>query len=173
MPLPDAIFGIVLPISGIHRNLREAKATEIQHVTCAFHGNRSALSQTRLAEESQAVPISNLVIYRQTVMDISEWPLNSVAAVRMVTITGVPIVAWIGGALGERFQRVAGPGRHRPISDPARRPIADEEPTSILIQSFANATKEFAPPKSQLRTHGQKNEEDPFAHETGVFCHVH
>ena len=56
-----------------------------------------------LAGESASVPISNLVLYRQTVSAISDWPLDSVAAVRMGFIIVVPVLAWIAGALVDRM----------------------------------------------------------------------
>ena len=101
--LPVVVVGTLLPILGIHRNLKETKAVEIARVTRAINGDRAALAETRLAAESTSVPISNLVLYRQTVTAISEWPLDSVAAVRMGFIIVVPVLAWIMGALVDRM----------------------------------------------------------------------
>jgi hypothetical protein len=100
--LPIVLVGTLLPILGIHRNLKETKRAEIARVTRAIHGDRAALAETRLAGESASVPISNLVLYRQTVASISDWPLDSVAAVRMGFIIVVPVLAWIAGALVDR-----------------------------------------------------------------------
>jgi hypothetical protein len=101
--LPVALIGILLPILGVHYNLRATKAAEIARVTRAISGDRSALAGTRLADESASVPVSNLVLYRQTVGAISEWPLDGVGAVRMVVIVIVPMLAWIAGALVDRI----------------------------------------------------------------------
>lgn len=101
--LPIGLAGTLLPILGIHRNLMETKRAELARVTRAINGDRSALAETRLAGESATVPISNLVIYRQTVSSISDWPLDSVAAVRMGFIVVVPVLAWIAGALVDRM----------------------------------------------------------------------
>jgi len=101
--LPVAMIGILLPILGVHYNLRATKAAEIARVTRAISGDRSALAGTRLADESASVPVSNLVLYRQTVGAISEWPLDGVGAVRMVVIVIVPMLAWIAGALVDRI----------------------------------------------------------------------
>ncbi len=101
--LPIGLAGTLLPILGIHRNLKETKRAELARVTRAINGDRAALAETRLAGESASVPISNLVIYRQTVSSISDWPLDSVAAVRMGFIVVVPVLAWIAGALVDRM----------------------------------------------------------------------
>ncbi|MGH8171767.1 MAG: hypothetical protein ACREPX_01390 [Rhodanobacteraceae bacterium] len=107
--LPVLLIGMLLPIMGIHRNLVATKAAEIARVTRAIAGDRAALADTRLAGESTSVPVSNLVLYRQTIASISEWPLDSVAAVRMAVIFIVPVLAWIAGALVDRMiSRVLG-----------------------------------------------------------------
>ncbi len=101
--LPVVLLGMLLPIFGIHHNLRATKAAEIARVTRAINGDRSALAGTRLADESASVPVSNLVLYRQTVGAISEWPIDGVGAVRMTVIVIVPVLAWIAGALVDRM----------------------------------------------------------------------
>lgn len=107
--LPIALAGIALPVLGIHRNIVATKAAEIAKVTRAIHGDRAALADTRLAAESATVPVSNLVLYRQTVTAISDWPLDSVAAVRVAFIIVLPVLAWIAGALVDRvINRVLG-----------------------------------------------------------------
>jgi len=107
--LPIALAGILLPVLGIHRTIVATKAAEIAKVTRAIHGDRAALAETRLADESATVPVSNLVLYRQTVTAISDWPLDSVAAVRMAVIIVVPVLAWVAGALVDRMiNRVLG-----------------------------------------------------------------
>lgn len=101
--LPILIVGTLLPILGIHRNLRAAKAAEIALINRAMHGDRAALAETNLATESETVPLSSLVLYRQTVSDISEWPVDSVAGVRTAVIIIVPLLAWIAGAVGDKL----------------------------------------------------------------------
>lgn len=101
--LPILIAGTLLPVLGIHRNLHAAKAAEVDRINRAVHGDRSALAETHLAAESETVPLSNLVLYRQTVSDINEWPIDSVAGIRTAIIVIVPVVAWLAGAVGDKL----------------------------------------------------------------------
>lgn len=101
--LPIAILGTLLPIFVIHKSLHAAKAAEIALINRAMHGDRSALAQTHLAGESATVPLSNLVLYRQTISDISEWPIDAVGGVRTAIIIIVPLLAWLAGAVGDKL----------------------------------------------------------------------
>lgn len=101
--LPVLLAGTLLPVLGIHRALCAAKATEIALVNRAIQGDRDALAGTQLAAESGTVPLSNLVLYRQTISAINEWPIDSLNAIRMAIIVIVPVLAWIAGALADRM----------------------------------------------------------------------
>ena len=99
--LPILLVGTLLPLLGIHHRLHMAKDAEIARINLAIHGDRAALAGTHLAAESGSVPLSNLVLYRQAVGAVSEWPIDSLGVVRAAIIVLVPVLAWIAGAVAD------------------------------------------------------------------------
>lgn len=101
--LPIMVAGTLVPMLGVRHAIRSAKAREIGLLNRAIAGDRGALADTRIAAESGTVPLSNVVLYRQVVASVGEWPIDSLGAVRLAIVIAVPICAWIAGALADHL----------------------------------------------------------------------
>ncbi len=96
------VAALLLPVSGVHRRLAEAKQAELSRVDAALRaeaeanlaGNGSAATDARL---------SNLVAYRGLLDAAGTWPFDLAIWLRFFLYVSLGLGSWLGGALVERL----------------------------------------------------------------------
>lgn len=101
--LPCGVALMLLPMWAIHSRLSAEKALELQRIQDALAGSRSALAGSPIAEDAEGLSVMNLVLYREMIAGIREWPVDASAVARFAGYVVIPLLAWIGAALVERW----------------------------------------------------------------------
>jgi hypothetical protein len=98
-----ATAGLLLPVLGVHRRLREAKAAERKRVLAAMRGEPAALSASPIARRAPSASLADLVAWQAFVDSASEWPFDAGMRLRFALYLAIPLGSWVGGALVERL----------------------------------------------------------------------
>ena len=101
--LPIALFLLLVPMHAIRLRIREAKNAENQKILRAMRGDKSAVNEMQIDTGTSGMNISGLVMYRQMIDNISEWPVDAPGVIRFALYVVIPISAWIGAAAVENF----------------------------------------------------------------------
>jgi hypothetical protein len=99
--------GLILPVRGIHRRLRQTKQAELQRVHAAIRGDLEPLSESCIAGRASTATLSDLLAYREYVESVREWPFDSPTLLRFSLYLAIPLGSWLGGAFVERLLGVA------------------------------------------------------------------
>lgn len=89
---PVALVVLVLPILGVHRGVVAAKHAELDRLM--------PLAQTADRDSERYLL---LALYRQRIVDTSEWPLSAGSASRVVLYVVIPPLAWVAAAVVENL----------------------------------------------------------------------
>jgi hypothetical protein len=93
-----AWIGLMLPLSGVRRRIKIAKAEELAWCRKALRIARNALKSGSASEHS----IPEVVAYRSTIESIKNWPFDNPTLARFALYLLIPLLSWFGGALVER-----------------------------------------------------------------------
>src|SRR5262245_29241501 len=102
-----ATGALLLPVLGIHRRIREAKAAESARVMAAIRGEPGALTGSLIAARAGTASLADLVAWKGQVDGLSEWPLDAGMRLRFLLYLAIPLGSWLGGALVERLLAAA------------------------------------------------------------------
>jgi hypothetical protein len=89
---------LVIPMRGVHEQLRAAKRAELGRVNAAIRGEPGALRGSPLGHRSD-LSLADLLAWRAFVADVPEWPIDLPTLGRFAAYVGVPLLGWVGGAL--------------------------------------------------------------------------
>jgi hypothetical protein len=95
-------FALLAPSRGIHRRIQEAKQAELALVRSALAGDHAVMASSQLGEEATALSRFELLLYRDRVAGLREWPLDASALRRFGLYLLIPLGSWVGSALMER-----------------------------------------------------------------------
>jgi len=98
-----ASAGLLLPLRGVHRRLREAKREELARVDAAIRGDAEALEGSAIAARRDSASLADLVAWRQLVASAREWPFDASTLGRFAFYLAIPLGSWSGAALVERL----------------------------------------------------------------------
>lgn len=105
--LPFAVVLLVLPMLSVRQRVAAEKEAELARLHEAIHGNRSALKDSPISEDAETITLSNLVIYRDLIEKVNEWPIDYTIVIRLIIYVVIPLLAWIGSAIvGAMVERV-------------------------------------------------------------------
>lgn len=90
--------GLMLPLRGIRRKIREAKDQELDWCRRALIRERNDLK----AGTDKQTKIGQVVAYREMINDIRNWPFDNPTLVRFALYLLIPLGSWLGGAFVER-----------------------------------------------------------------------
>lgn len=90
--------GLMLPLRGIRRKIREAKDQELDWCRRALIGERDDLK----AGADKQTNIGQVVAYQEMINDIRNWPFDNPTLVRFALYLLIPLGSWLGGAFVER-----------------------------------------------------------------------
>jgi hypothetical protein len=94
---------LVLPLRGIHEQLVDAKAHELDWVRETIREERQRLREGGEVGSAAAARIPGILAYEARVEGISEWPFDVPTLLRLTLYLALPIGSWIGGALVEQL----------------------------------------------------------------------
>lgn len=86
-----AIVFLLLPMSGIHRSVRSAKAERLLEINNAVD----------VADRDDLRALESILAYRDRIQQASEWPMETKVLRRAVAYLVIPPLAWVGAALVE------------------------------------------------------------------------
>lgn len=89
-----------LPMRGVHRRIKQAKAAELEWVGAKLRQQRDVL---KTGAERTSGDLSDLAAYRDLVRSVRDWPINTSSYVRFVLYLLIPIASWAAAAIVERF----------------------------------------------------------------------
>jgi hypothetical protein len=93
-----AWLGLMLPLRGIRKKIREAKDQELDWCRRALIRERDDLK----AGTDKQTKIGQVVAYREMINDIRNWPFDNPTLVRFALYLLIPLGSWLGGAFVER-----------------------------------------------------------------------
>jgi hypothetical protein len=96
------VAALLLPVSGVHRQLLEAKTAELGRIDAALRVEAEANLKQEAAHARDA-RLSNLVAYRGLVEAANTWPFDLGVWLRFVVYVALGLGSWLGGALVERL----------------------------------------------------------------------
>ena len=93
---------LVIPIWAIHKRLVIVKDSELKRVNEALAGDRPARLESLTLNGGEELTVTGLIMYRQMIGDVSEWPIEAPEIMRFGAYVIIPFLAWVGAALVER-----------------------------------------------------------------------
>jgi len=93
-----AWVGLMLPLRGIRRKIREAKDRELDWCRRALIRERDDLKSSA----ERPTNIGQVVTYREVINNIRNWPFDNPTLVRFALYLLIPLGSWLGGAFVER-----------------------------------------------------------------------
>jgi hypothetical protein len=101
--LPATIALAIIPMMSIRNRISQEKDLELARIQKAMHGDSTALSDSAISRDADHVGFTELVLYRQMIQDVNEWPVDFPIFIRLTIYVVIPLLAWIGAALVERL----------------------------------------------------------------------
>ena len=102
-----ATAALLLPVLGVHRRIREARAAEQARVAAAIRGEAGALAGSAIAHREASASLADLVAWKTLVDSVSEWPFDAGMRLRFLLYLAIPLGSWLGGALVDRVVNAA------------------------------------------------------------------
>ena len=99
LTIPLALFGLLLPMRGVHRLIHEAKQGELQWTRDRIRQSRTLLHNT--SPELSSGRMADMEAYLRLIEDVHEWPFQSSTLVWVMLYLLIPIAFWFGGLLIE------------------------------------------------------------------------
>ena len=96
-----AIIGLLVPVNGVRKRIRNAKAARLE--TCREDLRRAQASLDASGGNEELTRVANLLALRQHLSEIREWPFDASTLRRLALYLLVPLASWSGGALVERL----------------------------------------------------------------------
>jgi hypothetical protein len=99
--IPFAVLTLLIPILPVHRRIKQEKTAELDRIQLAMHGNRAALDDSAIAVDAGHVGFTDLMLYRQMIEGVREWPIDAPVVVRLGIYVVIPLLTWFGAAIVE------------------------------------------------------------------------
>jgi hypothetical protein len=94
---------LILPVSGIHVRLRQAKQAELERIHAAIRGDPEPLAGSLIIGHGVSLGLSDLLAYREFIESVREWPFDAPTMLRFALYLAIPLGSWLGGAFVERL----------------------------------------------------------------------
>ena len=99
LTIPMALLGLLLPVRGLHRIIRDAKQAEINWSRNKIRQSRNLLHS--VPPDVSSGQMADMEAYLRLIEDVPEWPFQTSTIVRLVFYLMIPIASWFGGLLIE------------------------------------------------------------------------
>jgi hypothetical protein len=90
------------PVLGIREQIVMAKKKELDWCDANIKKSRDQFKKQEIIDKGGPTPLGELIVYRQYVDDLSEWPFDVSTVLRLLLYLFIPLISWFGGALVER-----------------------------------------------------------------------
>ncbi len=97
-----ATLALLIPVLGVHRQIRATKQAELRHIAAAITGDEGAIAKTRIALWKHPPSLADLIAYRSMIESTREWPYDASTLFRFVLYLLIPLASWIAAAFVER-----------------------------------------------------------------------
>ena len=104
--IPVSIALLIMPMNSIRDRISKEKHIELARIQSAMHGDRSALLESPISRDASYVGFTGLVLYRQMINEINEWPIDYPVFMRLALYVVIPLLTWFGAAIVERLVQI-------------------------------------------------------------------
>jgi hypothetical protein len=104
--VPISIALLIMPMNSIRDRISKEKHVELARIQSAMHGDRSALAESPISRDASYVGFTGLVLYRQMINEINEWPIDYPVFLRLGLYIVIPLLTWFGAAIVERLVQI-------------------------------------------------------------------
>jgi hypothetical protein len=101
LTLPLAIVGLLLPLRGAHRRIREIKEAELEWTREQIR--RVSTAAYKLSTPESPGQLADLYAYLRFIDGVREWPIENSAFVQVALYLAIPMVSWLGSLLIENL----------------------------------------------------------------------
>jgi hypothetical protein len=101
LTLPMAVLGLLLPLRGVHRRIRQVKNAELEWTRERIRRSKSSVYD--LSEPESPGQMADLIAYLQLIEDVPEWPIEGSVVVQVALYLLIPVVSWFGSLLIENL----------------------------------------------------------------------
>lgn len=99
-----ATMSLLLPLRGVRRRIRRAKAEELAQVREAIRRERDSLVQSvDPALRKDGATMASLLAYRAFVSSAPDWPIDASTVTRLGLYIAIGFGSWVGAAMVERL----------------------------------------------------------------------
>ncbi|MCZ6658186.1 MAG: hypothetical protein O7C67_12885 [Gammaproteobacteria bacterium] len=100
--LAMATAAFVVPLVGVHTNIRSVKRLELDRLRDEIRIERAAVTN-KLSDENVSPRLANLIAYYQLIDQVREWPIDAVNLLKFFMYLLIGLGSWLGGAVVERL----------------------------------------------------------------------
>ena len=90
------------PVLGIRQQILLAKNKELHWCDENIANARDQFKHTHESEQRKPPQLDELLVYRQYINELSEWPFDVSTVLRLILFSMIPLGSWLGGAMVER-----------------------------------------------------------------------
>ncbi len=98
-----AVGSFVIPMRGVHENLRATKRSEISRVRQEIRRDRETVAALGPDAGEAAGRLPGLLAFEARMERAREWPFDALTLRRFGIVLLLPLASWLGGALVERI----------------------------------------------------------------------
>jgi hypothetical protein len=99
--LPLAFLGLLLPMRGVHRRIRQVKEAELEWTRERIR--RASAFVYKLSAPESPGQLGDLYAYQQLIKDVPEWPIEGSALLQVTLYPAVPVISWFLSLLIENL----------------------------------------------------------------------
>jgi hypothetical protein len=100
--LAVAAASFLLPVRGVHRRIRERKASELVRTRAELRRDRETVASRAAGADEAAARLPGLLAWEARIEAVREWPFDTPTLMRFALYLLIPLGSWLGGALVER-----------------------------------------------------------------------
>ena len=100
--LAMATAAFVLPLIGVHNNIRSVKRLELDRLRDEIRIERATVTN-KLSDENASPRLANLIAYYELIHRAREWPIDAANLLRFFMYLLIGLGSWLGGAVVERL----------------------------------------------------------------------
>lgn len=98
-----ATVAFIVPLVGVHTNIRSVKGRELGRLREEIRAERAATADNLSNVDETSPRLANLIAYHQLIDSTREWPINGANLLRFFVYLLLGLGSWLGGALVERL----------------------------------------------------------------------
>jgi len=101
--LTMATAAFVVPLVGVHHNIRSVKGLELDRLRDQIRVERAVIMDDPSDHNPSSPRLANLIAYQQLIDRTREWPIDAANLLKFFMYLLIGLGSWLGGALVERM----------------------------------------------------------------------